>query len=84
MIKTGEAAGQAVYIRTDTSDYMETAIPFHSLEELAFICASQRPNLNLEKVIIFHYQGSLITAITLDFICASQRNSQSKCEVSDF
>lgn len=80
MIKTGNATGQAIYIRTDTSEYAETAIPFHTLEELAAICASHKPNLNLEKVIIFHSRESLTTAITLDFICASQRSAPGRNE----
>lgn len=64
--------GQAVFIRTDTPDYAEELIPFKNLDELVEICSKSRPNLVLEKVIIYSMTKDGPCAITLGFVSASQ------------
>jgi hypothetical protein len=64
--------GQAVFIRTDTPDYAETTIPFGSLEELVAVCSEARPNLTLERVIVYAMSGSDPVALTLGFISATK------------
>ena len=64
--------GQAIFIRTDTPDYAEEAVPFKNLEELVQVCSRPRPNLVLEKVIIFALEGSEPSAVTLAFVSATK------------
>jgi hypothetical protein len=76
--------GQAVFIRTDTPDYSETTIPFASLEELVAVCSEGRPNLTLERVIIYAMSKDEPVALTLGFISASmgQRPGELKSQFS--
>ena len=64
--------GQAVFIRTDKPDYAEEMIPFKNLDELVEICSKSRPNLVLEKIIMYSMTPTGPCAITLGFISASQ------------
>jgi hypothetical protein len=80
MINAGGAVGQAIFIRTNSLDYAETIVPFHSLEEMAALCLSPKPNLTLEKLVIFHSQDSLTSSVTLDFISASRSLSKGVCD----
>jgi hypothetical protein len=66
------AIGQAVFIRTDTADYAEEVIPFRNLEEMVAICAVSKPNLILERVIVFSMAEGEPCALTLGFIAASK------------
>jgi hypothetical protein len=66
------AIGQAVYIRTDTPDYLEETIPFKSLEEMVAICSTPRPDMTLEKVVVYSLVGSEPVALSLSFISASK------------
>lgn len=66
------AVGQAVFIRTDTPDYAEEALPFRSLEEMVRICSESRPHLVLEKVIVFAMKDGEPCALTLGFIAATK------------
>lgn len=66
------AVGQAVFIRTDTVDYAEEAIPFKSLEELVRLCSEPREHLVLEKVVIYSMVNGDPTAVTLGFIAATK------------
>ena len=66
------AIGQAVFIRTDTPDYEEEIIPFKSLEEMVKVCSQSRPNLVLEKVLIFAMPDGEPCALTLGFISATK------------
>jgi hypothetical protein len=65
------AVGQAVFIRTDTVDYAEETIPFKTLEEMVRICAEPKPNLTLEKIIVYSMVGAQPSALTLGFISCS-------------
>ena len=66
------AIGQAVFIRTDTVDYAEVIVPFTSLEELVEVCTKPRPNMTLEKVLVYSFVNNEPTALTLGFIAASK------------
>ncbi|MEY2409503.1 MAG: hypothetical protein QOF48_2173 [Verrucomicrobiota bacterium] len=66
------AVGQAVFIRTDTPDYAEQVMPFRSLEEMVQICSLSRPNLVLEKVIVYAMPEGEPCALTLGFIAATK------------
>jgi hypothetical protein len=66
------AIGQAVFIRTDTPDYEEETIPFKTLEAMVELCTRPKPNLTLEKVVIYSLVNGDPTALTLGFISASQ------------
>lgn len=74
------AIGQAVFIRTDTPDYSEATIPFTSLEEMVLICSQPRPNLTLEKIIVYGMTGNDPIALTLGFISASQGQRSAKSQ----
>ena len=66
------AIGQAVFIRTDTPDYAEESTAFKSLEEMVQLCSQSRPNLVLEKVVIFAMPEGEPVALTLGFIAATK------------
>ena len=66
------AVGQAVFTRTDTPDFAEESVPFKTLEELVQICSESRPNLVLEKVIIFAMPEGEPMALTLGFVAATK------------
>lgn len=66
------AIGQAVFIRTDTPDFQEKAVPFASLEEMVNLCTQPRPNLTLEKIIVHCLSNEEPVAVTLGFISASK------------
>ena len=66
------AIGQAVFIRTDTPDYAEETVLFKSLEEMVQVCCTPRPNLTLEKIIVYSLAGGEPTALTLGFVSASK------------
>jgi hypothetical protein len=66
------AIGQGVFIRTDTPEYAEEIVPFRSLEELAALCMTPRPNLTLDRIMVYSMVNQLPCAVTLSFMSASQ------------
>ena len=66
------AIGQAIFIRTDTADYAEHPVPFNTLEEMVRICSESRPNLILEKVIVYSLADGEPCALTLGFVAATK------------
>jgi len=66
------AVGQAVFIRTDTPDFAEESLAFKTLEEMVRICSQSRPNLVLEKLIIFAMPEGEPVALTLGFVAATK------------
>jgi hypothetical protein len=66
------ALGQAVFIRTNTPDYAEESVPFKTLEEMVQICSHSRPNLVLEKVIVYAMSDGEPCALTLGFVAATK------------
>ena len=75
------AIGQAVFIRTDTVDYAEEVVPFRNLEEMVAVCAVSKPNLVLERVIVYSMAESEPCALTLGFIAASKGQRPSHPEL---
>jgi hypothetical protein len=76
------AIGQAIFIRTDTPDYAEQAIPFKTLEDMVRICSQSHSNLVLEKILIYAMPDGEPCALTLGFVSATkgQRPEQSQIE----
>ncbi len=72
MQESAYAIGQAVFIRTDTPDYAEEAIPFKNLEELVRLCSDPQPNLTLEKVVVYSLVEGSPAAVTLGFVSATK------------
>ena len=66
------AVGQAVFLRTDTPEYDEEAVPFQTLDELVKICSQPRPDRVLEKVIIYAMPEGEPCAVTLGFVAATK------------
>ena len=66
------AVGQAIFIRTDTPDYMEQIIPFKDLEELVRICSQAHPDLVMEKILIYALSDGEPCAVTLAFVAATK------------
>ncbi len=66
------AIGQAVFVRTDVPDYAELTVPFQSLGELVRICSEPRPNLLLDKVVIYASVGEEPRSVALSFLSASR------------
>ncbi|MFA6544336.1 MAG: hypothetical protein WCS99_07910 [Limisphaerales bacterium] len=66
------AVGQAIFIRTGVSDYVEVPLPFQTLEELVRLCSEPRPGLTLERVVVFSMQDGQPCALTLGFVSASK------------
>ena len=64
--------GQAIFIRTDTADYAEHPMPFDTLEDMVRICSKSRPNLILEKVIVYSLADGEPCALTLGFVAAAK------------
>ena len=75
--------GQAIFIRTDIPDYAEESVPFTNLEELVQVCSQPRPNLILEKVIIYALQQDEPCAVTLGFISASRGQRSQNWSVNE-
>ncbi|HEY1173925.1 MAG TPA: hypothetical protein VGH19_21350 [Verrucomicrobiae bacterium] len=78
------AIGQAVFIRTDTPDYVEETIPFKSLEEMVKVSIEPRENMTLEKVVIFSMVNHEATSVTLGFISASRGTEPSQSEAKEY
>jgi hypothetical protein len=72
MQESGDVIGQAVFIRTDTPDYAEEAIPFKTLEEMVAICSQAHPNLTLEKIVVYSVSEGAPCALTLGFISSAR------------
>jgi hypothetical protein len=66
------AIGQAVFIKTDSADYAEEVVPFRSLEEMVAVCSKSRPNLILEKVVVYAMADGEPCALTLGFIASTK------------
>jgi hypothetical protein len=66
------AIGQAVFIRTDTPDYAEETVPFKTLEEMVSLCSQPRPDLVLEKIVVYSMVNGEPCAVTLGFVAASR------------
>jgi hypothetical protein len=64
--------GQAVFIRTDVPDYAEETVPFRSLQELVEVCSQPRPNLILEKIVVYSLSNGEPVALTLGFVSSSK------------
>jgi len=64
--------GQAIFIRTDTPDYEEQMVPFQDLEELVKICSQPRPNLVLEKILVYAMPDGEPCAVTLGFVASTK------------
>jgi hypothetical protein len=77
------AIGQAIFIRTDTADYAEQAVPFRSLEEMVDVCSKRLPNMILEKVIVYSLANGEPCALTLCFLAATKGQRPSHLEVPE-
>ena len=64
--------GQAVFVRTDVPDYAEETVSFKNLAEMVEICSSPRPNLILEKIVVFSMVKNEPVALTLGFVSSSK------------
>jgi hypothetical protein len=60
-----DAVGQAVYVRTDSPDYIEVVRPFRTLEDLFEICVQRQANLALDKILVFAWKNGQSCAVTL-------------------
>lgn len=78
------AIGQAVFIRTDTPDYVEETFPFKSLEEMVKVCIEPRENMTLEKVVVFSMVNHEATAVTLGFISASRGMDPGQSDAKEY
>jgi hypothetical protein len=63
-----QTIGQAVYVRTDSPDYIEVMRPFQTLADLVEICTQRPSNLSLEKILVFALGKGEPTAVTLGSI----------------
>ena len=59
------AIGQAVYVRTDSPDYIEVVRPFQTLQDLFDICTQAPSCLSLEKILVFANRNGRPCAVTL-------------------
>jgi hypothetical protein len=76
--------GQAVFIRTDTPDYAEETIAFKTLDELVQLCSQGRPNLVLERILVYSMVNNEPCAVTLGFVSATKGQRPGSLEgVSD-
>jgi len=75
------AIGQAVFIRTDTPDYAEAIVPFTSLEDMVKVCSTPRPNMTLEKIVVYSMVGNDPCALTLGFVSASKGQRPGNAEL---
>jgi hypothetical protein len=80
---SGNVIGQAVFIRTDTPDYAEEAIPFKTLEEMAAICSQAHPNLTLEKIVVYSMSEGAPCALTLSFISSARTQQPSDLQLAN-
>lgn len=74
--------GQAIFIRTDTPDYAEESVPFKTLEELVRICAEPRPDLTLDKILVYSMVDHEPCALTLGFLAVSKGQSPGTPELA--
>lgn len=75
--------GQAVFIRTDTPDYAEETVPFKTLSEMVEICSEGRPNMILEKVVVYSMVKGEPCALTLGFTACSRGQRPSNLEFAE-
>ncbi len=67
------AIGQAIFIRTDTLDYEEVAIPFKTLEEMVKVCVQPRRHMTLEKILVYSMaEDGLPISLTLGYIASTR------------
>lgn len=66
------AIGQAIFIRTDSADYLEEVMAFRDLEEMVSICSKSHSNLILEKVVVYAMTEGEPCALTLGFIASTK------------
>jgi hypothetical protein len=78
---TTYAVGQAVFIRTDSADYLEEVMVFRDLEELVGICSKSHPNLILEKVVVYAMTEGEPCALTLGFIASTKGQRPGRAEI---
>ena len=64
--------GEAVFIRTDTPDYLEEPRPFFSLDELVELCSQIQQQTILERIVLFGSKNGRRHSLTLGFISASE------------
>jgi hypothetical protein len=60
-----QAIGQAVYVRTDSPDYIEVVRPFRTLQDLFDVCVNQPSNLSLERILVFSSRDGEPGSVTL-------------------
>lgn len=77
------AIGQAIFVRTDTPDYEEEGVPFKNLSELVQICSHPRPDMILEKVIVYAMPGGEPHAVTLSFLSSSKGEKPGNLDLAD-
>jgi hypothetical protein len=75
--------GQAVFIRTDTPDYAEETVPFKSLAEMVEICSKSRPDMILEKVLVYSLVNGEPCALTLGFTACSKGQRPNNLEFAE-
>jgi len=63
--------GQAVFIRTDTPELIEVSVPFMSLEEMVQVCVRPRPDMVLDRLIVYSMPEGVPVALTLGFVAAT-------------
>jgi hypothetical protein len=68
MQSQAQTIGQAVYVRTDSPDYIEVVRPFQTLQDLVEICTQSQSNLSLEKILVFALKNGQSCAVTLGSI----------------
>jgi hypothetical protein len=83
MEQSGYAIGQAVFIRTDAPDYEEETVPFKNLEEMVKVCSEPRPNLVLEKVVVYAMPDGEPHALTLGFIASTKGQRPGNAELTE-
>lgn len=77
------AIGQAVFIRTDTPDFVEETVPFKTLEEMVRICSTSHDHMTLDKVMVYSMINNEPQAIMLGFLSASKARPPQEKSVSD-
>lgn len=63
-----QTIGQAVYVRTDSPDYIEVVRPFQTLQDLVEICTQTPTNLSLDKILVFAFGNGQPRSVTLGSI----------------
>ncbi len=60
--------GKVIFVRTDTPDFTECSVPFHTLDEMVHICRTPPLNAIVDKIIVCGEAHGGPCTLTMTFV----------------